>query len=82
MNGTNEGASDEDLEAALMRRVEVTLKLFNCHAEAKDNIEEVQSTHKKNYDAKYLPPCYKVGDKVLLNNSRHKQRLGDKLSPR
>ena len=29
-----------------------------------------------------FPPCYKVGDKVLLNNARRKQWLGDKLTPR
>ena len=66
----------------MTRRVEATSKLFNCHTEAKDNIEEAKSTHKKYYDAKHLPPCYKVGDKVLLNNARRKQRLGDKLTPR
>ena len=69
VNGSSEGASDEDLDAALTRHVEATLKLFNCHTEAKDNIEEAQSTHKKYYDAKHLPPCYKIGDKVLLNNA-------------
>ena len=73
LNGFSEGASDEDLGAALTRRVEATLKLFNRHTEAKDNIEEAQSTHKKYYDAKHLPPCYKVVDKVLLNNARRKQ---------
>ena len=73
INGSSESASDEDLDAALTHRVETTLKLFNCHTEAKDNIEEPQSTHKKYYDAKYLPPCYKVGDKVLLNNAWRKQ---------
>ena len=82
VNGSSEGASDEDLDAALTRCVEATLKLFNCHTEAKDNIEEAQSIHKKYSDAKDLPPCYKVGDKVLLNNARHKQRLGNKLTPR
>ena len=82
VNGSSEGASDEDLDAALTHRVETTLKLFNCHTKAKDNIEEAQSTHKKYYDAKYLPPCYKVGDKVLVNNARRKQRLGDKLTSR
>ena len=82
MNGSSEDASDEDLDAALTRHVEVTLKLFNCHTEAKDNIKKAQSTHKKYYDAKHLPPCYKVGDKVLLSNSQRKQRLGDKLTPR
>ena len=35
VNGSSEGASDEDLDAALTRRVESTLKLFNCHTEAK-----------------------------------------------
>ena len=73
VNGSSEGASDEDLDAALIRHVEATLKLFNCHTEAKDNIEEAQSTHKKYYDTKHLPPFYKVGDKVLLNNARRKQ---------
>ena len=75
-------ASDEDLDAALTRRVEATWKLFNCHTDATDNIEEMQSTHKKYYDAKHLPPCYKDGDKVLFNNARRKRRLGDKLTPR
>ena len=82
VNGSSEDASDEDLDAALILRVEATLKLFNCHTEVKDNIEEAQSTHKKYYDAKHLPPCYKVGDKVLLNNARRKHWLGDKFTPR
>ena len=50
VNGSSKGASDEDLDAALILRVEATLKLFNYHTEAKDNIEEAQSTHKKYYD--------------------------------
>ena len=82
VNGFSEGASDEDLGCCLDTPCEATSKLFNCHTEAKDNIEEAQSTHKKYYDAKHLPPRYKVGDKVLLNNARRKQRLGDKLTPR
>ena len=82
VNGSSKGASDEDLDAALRSSAEETLKLFNCHTEAKYNIEEAQSTHKKYYDAKHLPSCYKVGDKVLLNNAWRKQRLGDKLTPR
>ena len=56
MNGSSEVASDEYLDAALTRRVEATFKLFNCHTGAKENIEEAQSTHKKYYDAKHLPP--------------------------
>ena len=47
VNGFREGANDEDLDAALTSLVEATLKLFNCHTEVKDNIEEAQSTHKK-----------------------------------
>ena len=38
VNGSSEGASDEDLDAALTRRVEATLKLLNCHSESKDSI--------------------------------------------
>ena len=64
------------------KRVLKLKNIFDVQTDAKKKINEAQTAHKKYLDAAHEPPLYRIGDLVLVNNSRRNSRKRDKLVPR
>lgn len=48
---------------------------------ASANIKRAQKNQKETYDRKHKPSVFKIGSKVLLENTAQKQRKGGKMDP-
>ena len=69
---------DTPMEVVVSKMFKLQEKLFG---DAKANIEKAQKRHKKNYDRRHQPiNTLQAGQKVLLENSRDKQRKGGKMN--
>eukprot|EP01116_Phalansterium_solitarium_P015395 TRINITY_DN339_c0_g1_i2.p1 TRINITY_DN339_c0_g1~~TRINITY_DN339_c0_g1_i2.p1 ORF type:complete len:947 (-),score=63.67 TRINITY_DN339_c0_g1_i2:465-3221(-) len=66
----------EDFETTFSRLKEMRLKVDAASAV---NIAKAQARNKADYDRRHEPPKFQVGDMVLVENSRKRDRKGDKL---
>ncbi|MCP4491266.1 MAG: transposase family protein [Gammaproteobacteria bacterium] len=75
---TEDAESDDDL---LQREVEDRMqKQENLHEMVRENIVHEQAKQKASYDAKHAPPPFHKGDKVLLQATRKRTRMGEELA--
>ena len=79
--GAQDGSHDpdHDPQTGLGERIAGTVGIFESHVQARDNIKLARSKQQKNDDDHREAPAYKVGDLVLIDNSRRNNRKGDKL---
>jgi len=58
----------------------ITSAHSHISSKALENAERARQRNKEDYDRRHEPPTFKVGDQVLVENSRKKSRKGDKLA--
>ena len=75
-----EADEDESHEAFLKKQCDAFVHLNCSREEAADNIKSAQKKQKKHYDKKAKEVNFKVGDRVLVHNTRKTTRKGGKLA--
>ena len=70
--------SDDDIDQKVQMLLSSRERSFK---EAKANITCAQEKQKETYDRKHLPGVLSDGTKVLVENTKEKQRKGGKLEP-